>query len=203
MFLDASEIEGALENLLDQRLRIPLAFEPIVDWNRGLAASLKRQLAFVMEDFRHYDGVASNQVALASLIDLLVSLALRGLPHNHFGQLGSDQFGVVPACVRRAEEFMRVNSTAPIRLRDVAAAAGCSVRTLNAVFRQFRNRTPLAVLHATRIEQAHAALRANKDGMSVAGVARLYGFTNASRFSLAFQRRFGERPTAVRREHPE
>jgi transcriptional regulator GlxA family with amidase domain len=82
----------------------------------------------------------------------MVSLVLRGIPHNYLERLGSGRFGAVPAYVRRADDFMRANAAVPIRMEQVAAAAGCSVRTLNAVFRQFRDTTPLAALHTIRVE---------------------------------------------------
>ena len=53
---------------------------PNLDWSSGLAASLKFQLDFVMHESQGSDGMASNPVALASMTDLLISLALRGAP---------------------------------------------------------------------------------------------------------------------------
>ena len=85
----------------------------------------------------------------------------------------------------------------PIYLSDIAAAAGCSVRTLGAVFQQFRGRTPLAALHACRLEQVHAELSRSAVSTPIGAIARRYGFTNASRFTAAFVRRFGEKPMDV------
>ena len=84
-------------------------------------------------------------------------------------------------------------------MSDIAAAAGCSVRTLSAVFQQFRSRTPLSALHAISLEQVHAELSRGAGEVSVGAVARRYGFTNASRFIIAFRRRFGETPLQVLR----
>ena len=90
---------------------------------------------------------------------------------------------------------MRANAACPIRMEDVAAGAGCSVRTLGAVFRQFRHTTPLAALHAIRLEQVQAELKHAATDRSAAEVARHYGFTNPGRFTAAYRRRFGETPT--------
>jgi AraC-like DNA-binding protein len=98
----------------------------------------------------------------------------------------------MPAYVRRAEDFMRAHCAEPIRITHVASAAGCSVRTLGAVFRHFRGRTPLAALYAARLEQMHAELSLGATGAPVGTVARCYGFTNSSRFIIAFRHRFGE-----------
>lgn len=96
----------------------------------------------------------------------------------------------LPAYIHRAEEFMRVQAAWPIRMPEVAAAAGCSLRTLNAVFRDFRGQGPQAALQAIRLDCVHAELSRGAEGESIGSVARRYGFANASRFHAAFQRRF-------------
>lgn len=199
IFLKTEEIEGVLEQMLDERLRKPLEFAPVIDWTRGLAASLKRQVDFMLDEFRRTDGVADNAAALASMTDLLVTLLLRAVPHSYTDQLDCGSAGAVPAYVRRAEDFMRAHCTDPIRMVQVAAAAGCSLRTLAAVFRQFRGRTPLGALHGVRLDEARRALSLAETDLPVGAVAQRYGFTNASRFASAFRRRFGEAPADVLR----
>jgi AraC-like DNA-binding protein len=202
VFIKVTELEAALEHMLDAHLRRPLEFRPEIDWSHGLAASLKWQLAFLMHEFERPDGVASNTLALASMTDFLVTLALRAAPHNHADQLLAGAAVAVPGYVRRAEDFMRAHCAEPIRMADVAAAAGCSVRTLGDVFRRFRGTTVLAALHAIRLEQVRAELilgADGDDGAAVGAVARRYGFTNPSRFVTAFRRRFGAAPSDIAR----
>ena len=199
LWIEASTPEHALEGLLGNRLRERLAFKPAFNWTRGLAASVKGQIDFLMHEMKRQGGVGDNPVALASLTDLLVSLVLRGVPHNYLERLEGGRSGAVPAYVRRAEDFMRANAAVPIRMEDVAAAACCSVRTLGSVFRRFRDTTPLAALHAIRLEQVHAELRHGGTGGSAADVARCYGFTNPGRFAAAYRRRFGETPSETAR----
>jgi AraC-like DNA-binding protein len=199
VFIGVTELETALEHMLDARLPRPLEFLTDVDWSHGLGASLKWQLAFLMREFERPNGVASNPVALTSMTDFLVTLALRAAPHNYTDQLTVGPAAAVPAYIRRAEQFMHAHCAEPIRLTDVAAAAGCSVRTLGDSFPRFRSRTPLAALQAIRLERVHAELSRGGHGATIGMVARGYGFTNASRFAAAFQRRFGETPSDVLR----
>jgi len=194
VFFKVADMESALEHMLDEPLHEPLDFEPGLDWTIGLGFSLKHQLDFVMQEFQRKDGVASNPVALASLTDLLVSLVLRGAAHNYTDRLASSADSAVPVYVRRAEDFMRAHGAQPIRMPHVAAAAGCSLRTLTAVFKHFRGKTPLAVLHAIRLDLAQADLTVGSGDAAVAAVARRYGFTNTTRFATAFHRRFGKTP---------
>jgi transcriptional regulator GlxA family with amidase domain len=103
----------------------------------------------------------------------------------------------------RGEEFMRANSAKPIRIAEVAVAAGCSVCNLNGVFRRFRGTTPLTALHAIRLDAVREALLAGGTGTgtgtgtvaSAAAVARRHGFTNLARFATAYRRRFGDVPS--------
>jgi AraC-like DNA-binding protein len=200
LWIEAAALEHALEGMLGNRLRERLAFKPGIDWTSGLAASLRGQIDFLTHEIRRHGGVADNPIALASLTDLMVSLVLRGLPHNYLERLENGRFGAVPVYVRRAEDFMRAHAAVPIRMEQVAAAAGCSVRTLDAVFRRFRDTTPLAALHAIRLDQVHAELNQTVTGASVGEISRCYGFTNPGRFTAAYRRRFGESPAeTVRR----
>jgi AraC-like DNA-binding protein len=201
LWIEVSVLERALEGMLGERLRSRLEFRPGFDWTSGLAASLRGQFEFLTQDLAQPGGVADNPVALASFTDLIVTLLLQGIPHNYQERLQRGRSSAVPGYMRRAEEFMRVNAAAPINMEQVANAAGCGIRTLGAVFRQFGDTTPLAALHAVRLDQVRAELDRCAGDISIAEVARRYGFTNAGRFRAAYCRRFGETPgQTMRRE---
>jgi AraC-like DNA-binding protein len=201
LWIEAAALEQALEALLGERLRERLAFKSTIGWTSGLAASLRGQIDFLTDKMARQGGVTDNPVAMASVTDLVVSLVLHGIPHNYLERLTTDRFGAVPAYVRRAEDFMRANASVPITMDNVAAAAGCSVRTLGSVFRQFRDTTPLAALHRIRLEHAHAEPGHRGSGPSIAEVARRYGFTNPGRFAAAYRRCFGESPVDTAKRH--
>ena len=202
-WIEAGTLEHALESMLGDSLRKPLEFAPRVDWSSGLAASLKSQIDFLARDVNRPDGVASNPVALASFTDLILSLVLRGIRHNHLERLENrGRLSAVPVYVQRAEEFMHTNAAMPIRMEQVAYAAGCSVRTLGAVFRRFRDTTPLAALHAIRLDEVRAELSRGATIGSVANVAHRYGFINLGRFAAAYRLRFGEAPLETSKRSP-
>jgi transcriptional regulator GlxA family with amidase domain len=94
---------------------------------------------------------------------------------------------------------MHTNAAMPIRMEQVAEAAGCSVRTLGAVFRRFRETTPLAALHAIRLDEVQAELSRGATIGSVANVVYRYGFTNLGRFASAYRLRFGAAPSETRK----
>jgi AraC-like DNA-binding protein len=194
--LKVAEVEMALRHALDRDLRQPLAFTPGLNFTSGLAASFKRQLDAVFAEFERADGVADNPAALAATTDLLVTLLLRAVPHSYTHQLDLGVPCAVPAYVRRAEEFMQANAASPIRIAEIAAAAGCSVRNLNGVFQRFRGITPLGALHAIRLDAVRDALLTDSGvAASTAAIARRHGFTNSARFASAYRRRFSETPS--------
>jgi transcriptional regulator GlxA family with amidase domain len=123
----------------------------------------------------------------------LNTLILFSLPHQYSAELESGA-GPVPYYVRRVENFVRDNAREPLAISDLAAAAGTSTRTLHEGFRRFRNTTPMAYLRNVRLELARADLQ-KAGAQSVTKVALDCGFTHLSKFSLDYQRRYGERPS--------
>jgi AraC-like DNA-binding protein len=101
-----------------------------------------------------------------------------------------------PAAVRRAAAFIEAHPERPLTLADIAAAAGVTGRALQSAFRRYYDTTPVGYLRQARLERAYTGLR-NADaatGVTVAVVARRWGWTSLSQFELAYQRRFGEPP---------
>ena len=98
--------------------------------------------------------------------------------------------------VRRAETYIRSNMSRNIRLKDVAAAAGVSVRTLQASFKRDRHVTPMQYLRNLRLDAVHQRLMA---GSSVANAAFDTGFSHQGRFAQYYRRRFGHSPSSARR----
>lgn len=193
LWVEADALESAL-SLLQDGPASPIAFHSVVDWSRGLAATLLDLVDMLVADSRRPDGLVSNAVAAATFNDLVLRTILLGLPHNRSGHLARVGDASSPPTVRRAEDYMRANADRPLRMPEVAAAAGCSLRTLEAGFAQFRGASPLVVLRGLRLDRAREVLQ--RDGnVSVGDVARRFGFTNAGRFASSYAQRFGEHPS--------
>ena len=108
----------------------------------------------------------------------------------------------VPRSIRRAEEFIRSRAGQPIALHEVAEAAGCSVRSLQLGFRQFRDTTPAAAIRQVRLEAARQILALGESAQTVTDVAYQYGFTNPGRFSGLYKEMFGVSPADDLRRNP-
>jgi AraC-like DNA-binding protein len=101
---------------------------------------------------------------------------------------------VPPAAVRRAAVFIDAHADQPITLAQIAAAAGVTGRALRYAFRRHYGISPAGYLRQARLECAHQELAETGDGVTVAAVARKWGWASPSQFAAAYQRRYGLPP---------
>jgi len=100
---------------------------------------------------------------------------------------------IPPARLRRALDFIDANAHRAIELADIAQAASISTSALLRQFQAHLSLSPGAFLRQVRLDRARADLQRGDCG-TVREVALRWGFQNASKFSQAYQQRFGERP---------
>jgi AraC-like DNA-binding protein len=98
--------------------------------------------------------------------------------------------------VRRAKEFLQTDLARPIRLADVARAAGASPAYLTDLFR----RTEGVSLHRYLVQlRLSSALVALPNAGDLTALALDVGFSSHSHFTAAFRRAYGTTPSAFRR----
>ncbi|GAA0266178.1 AraC family transcriptional regulator [Cryptosporangium japonicum] len=130
---------------------------------------------------------------LSAAIDIAAATALSVFPNT---TMTVDYIAgpgrVPPATVRRAVAYIDAHADQPVTSEDIAAAAGVSVRALQAGFRRHLDTTPLGYLRRVRLEHAHRDLRAADPttGVTVAAIARKWGFTDLGRFAADYRRTF-------------
>lgn len=99
--------------------------------------------------------------------------------------------------VQRATSFMQRRLTDPIRIADVARAAGVSSRRLHEVFLKRRETTPHARLVALRLDAAERLLA--DPALSIADIALQSGHADQSALTRAMRRERDTTPAQVRR----
>lgn len=98
--------------------------------------------------------------------------------------------------VRLAEEMMRAHSDEPLSVLDLANALGVSLRSLQLAFTEVHGGlTPRTMLYRIRLEKARSRLLAADEDSQVTTIAHNSGFSHLSRFSQAYARTYGERPS--------
>ncbi|MDI6105134.1 AraC family transcriptional regulator [Actinoplanes sp. NEAU-A12] len=108
---------------------------------------------------------------------------------------------VPPAAVRRAMAYIDAHAEQPVTVEDIAAAAGVSVRGLQAAFSRHGDTTPTGYLRRARLRGAHRDLQAGDPtrGDTVAMIARRWGFANPGRFSVEYRIAYGQPPNRTLR----
>ncbi|MEX1185802.1 MAG: AraC family transcriptional regulator [Gemmatimonadaceae bacterium] len=109
----------------------------------------------------------------------------------------ADPSPIRPSNVQRAVEYLHDEFRHPLRLRDVAAAAGLDPTYLARAFRHHFGRTPGDMLRELRVHWAAHLLGETRIGISQ--VALNAGFTDQSHLTRVFTRRIGVTPASYRR----
>jgi AraC-like DNA-binding protein len=142
--------------------------------------------------------IASHESALQR--DLLRTDVLGGLVLETLGKAIGFGGRDVPARLRKARRFIDAHYLRPMTIADIARAASLSESRLYALFENWLGVSPARYVARCRLRHAATLLRGTS--MSVLGVALAIGYGDQSSFTRAFQREFGQSPSAYRKSSP-
>jgi AraC-like DNA-binding protein len=200
LWIPEASLKQRLAALLGEPVMDELVFQPAFAWNAASVQSLRRLVRLLAEELgSSASSFLASETASRSFSDLFLYTLLRSVPHSHSERLERPGSSVVPGTLRRAETYIRAHAEEPMALHEVAAAAGCSVRSLQQAFRQYRETTPLLAIRQARLEGAREALRTGRGGTTITEVAYRFGFSNPGRFTQLYRTAFGEAPAEVLR----
>jgi AraC-like DNA-binding protein len=133
----------------------------------------------------------------AALIEFAAAAQLAVFPHTATpaSQLrGPGQ--VAPSALRRAVAFIDAHAEEPVTLTRMAEAAGVTGRALQMAFMRHYDTTPTSYLRRVRLERAHRELTDAdpSEGVTVAAIARRWGWANSSHFAAAYRAAYGQLP---------
>jgi len=100
--------------------------------------------------------------------------------------------------VRSAIEHMHAHAASPLTVGQVAAVVHVSPRGLHAAFVSELGRSPSEVLRDIRLTGVRDELRFADPVDGIGAIARRWGFVHLSRFAEAYERAYGELPSATR-----
>ncbi|GGI45625.1 AraC-like DNA-binding protein [Agromyces flavus] len=100
--------------------------------------------------------------------------------------------------VRAAIDHMHAHAASPLTVQQVAAAVHVSPRGLHAAFVSELGRSPSEVLRDIRLTGVRDELRFADPIDGIGAIARRWGFVHLSRFAEAYERAYGELPSATR-----
>jgi len=162
--------------------------------DRAAATQWERSFAHVSTslDATHDDPILSVELHRHALMTTLSSFHT---PYVDAVQR-AHQRTAAPRTVRRAIAHIEAHAPEPLTLEDIAEAAGISSRGLQHAFRRALDTTPMEYLRLVRVVGAHEDLRSG-NRVSVAEVARRWGFSSASRFARYHRQHYGQNPAQV------
>ncbi|WP_197060988.1 helix-turn-helix transcriptional regulator [Microbacterium mangrovi] len=144
--------------------------------------------------------VFRNDLARSGALEAVLATATAAFPVEVLHAGRAHDAVAVSRAVRIAREYIEHHADAPLTVDLIARQAHVSVRALQNAFRRDLDTTPLAYLRRVRLTRARDELLDGGLGtVSVADVARQWGFTNLGRFAAEYAALFGEKPSRTLR----
>jgi AraC-like DNA-binding protein len=192
-------------SLAEERTNLPAAdlrFEAVAPISAERQAMWASTAKFVCAELVSSGSTEISPLMAHELTRMAATVMLETFPNTAMTALYVAGPGwTPPAAVRRAAAFIEAHADQPVTLADIAAAAGVTGRALQAAFRRYYDNTPVGYLRHARLERAYTELQDADPatGVTVAAVARRWGWTSPSQFTAAYRRRFGEAPSRTLR----
>ena len=122
---------------------------------------------------------------------------LLGLAHDGRPWIDAGSRPAEPEHVRKVAEYLDAHAARPVRMIELTAITGMTLRAIQAAFRRHRGCSPSEFLHERRLLAARAAILAVPQ-QTISQVAVDHGFPHLGRFSVSYRARFGETPSETR-----
>ncbi|WP_039783214.1 AraC family transcriptional regulator [Herbaspirillum huttiense] len=196
--LSRSLVERTLVGYLGHPLNEPLRFELGFRWRE--CAPWQCMLSYLIDCTLQHPDLAMHKIVVSQIEQLAASILVTSHRHNHCEDAPARRSTILPRHVRRAQDFLEAHAHEPVTAEQLAQAAGVSVRSLYAGFKDFLGVSPMQYLRDLRMERARAELMSG-DSNHVAGVALRWGFAHMGRFSNEYKQRYGESPSKTLRTH--
>lgn len=118
-------------------------------------------------------------------------------PHGVVSRQSTDVLAIDDPSVVRALRYIRTHAHHGIVVEDILREVPISRRSLEIQFRSYLGRSPAEEIRRVRLERGRHLL--GRRELSVTEIALACGFSNATRFGVAFRKSFGTTPRAFRK----
>jgi AraC-like DNA-binding protein len=194
-------MEEACMKMYDCLPSAPLHFDSIIALPQA-AQRWQALLRFVVSSVNSADELEPNPLATAGTEELLMLTLLSIQPHNYHASRGAKVRTVSPRQFRIAIDYIHEHLDADITLTDIAAAAGCSIRSLARAFQHAGDASPMQYLQRQRLQRIRAELvRAQSADKNIAEIAYRWGCRHLGEFNRKYRECFGETPSETRQRH--
>ncbi|WP_112382759.1 helix-turn-helix transcriptional regulator [Sphingomonas carotinifaciens] len=187
-----SAVLDACRALFGAETRMLPQFETVVD----LDTTGLRAVRSTVTALRQHLSTAAGPIDL--MLPLLQEVLLYQLAGS-WPMIGTGSSLHIPTAtgraVRQAVDYIEAHLRERIAIRDLAEAAGISVRALQIAFKQQMGCTPINYIIARRLDRVHAQLRLS-ESETIRQVAASWGFVHMSDFAKRYRERFGHLPSS-------
>ncbi|WP_369211415.1 helix-turn-helix transcriptional regulator [Streptomyces flavofungini] len=170
-------------------------FDLPLDLSRPQGRAVKLLIESLIEQLDSGDPLFQRQELQQSQVRCIVTALLLAQPHTHTHTLRAEPAAPRPKALRSALAFIEDNLPEPLSLGRIAEAAGCSARTLTAMFRQELDTSPMRNVRGLRLDRVRHDILTTDD--PIGDIAYRWGFTHLGRFASEYRTRFGELPSAT------
>lgn len=118
-------------------------------------------------------------------------------PHGVVSRQSTDVLAIDDPAVVRALRYIRTHAHHGIVVEDILREVPISRRSLEIQFRSYLGRSPAEEIRRVRLERGKELL--GRRELSITEIALACGFSNATRFGVAFRKSFGTTPRAFRK----
>jgi LacI family transcriptional regulator, galactose operon repressor len=119
-------------------------------------------------------------------------------PQGVISRQSTDILAIDDEAVVRALRFIQTHAFQDIVVQDILREVPVSRRSLEIQFRHYLGRSPAEEIRRVRLEKGRELLA--RTTMSISEIATSCGFANATRFGVAFRKRFDQTPLAYRKQ---
>lgn len=195
--VDKAHLERVAEDMLGGPLPGAVRFDPRVDMGRAGGQQLRARVLSAARAAS--DGTLWRDSGLneAWAERELAAALLENQPSNISHMLWRTRRTPTGREMRRALAFIHDHLADPIRVEDIARAAGVNARSLQLGFKAAFGCSPMRYLRDVRLDAARYRLMRRQGRESVTDAAFACGFTHLGRFSQDYRARFGHSPSAA------
>ncbi len=191
----------ALHRLAEQAVGLSLSktviFDTALPISCGKLERWARQLAACINATENHSGFGSWKALQLNLIEEQLMLGLLTHHQSNIRHLLAARPSGSNRQIRRAQDYIHANVCEPLSIVAIAAAADCSIRSLQAGFRNHLGLTPMQYLRDLRLDLARYLMLSRNVKMPVSSIAYDCGFSHLGRFSQHYRARFGELPSTT------
>lgn len=158
--------------------------------------AFKRYLLFLWSEVQGDSGLLQSDQFISQLETSLLTALIFAADKQDPGE----EKPLQSVHLRRAVDYIMSDLSTVPSLKDIAKSSGASAKTLQRAFHLHYGSSVMEFVRTRRLERAHQQLlTADPSVTTVTEIANATGFVHVSRFSAAYQRRFGEFPSQTLR----